>query len=119
MKEMKHEGLEEECPETTEWASPFVLVRKTDNSWRFCIDFRQVNSLTKKSSHPLPRIEDLIDGLEGSKRFPSLDIRSAYYQIGIHPEDQLKATFVVPGWPPHSFKKMPFGLTGAPSTFQA
>jgi len=119
MREPKKDGLIKECPEDSEWASPIVLVKKKDGSWRFCIYYRAINSLSRKSSYPLPRIEDLIDGLEGANRFCSLDIRSAYYQIGIHPDDQLKTTFVVPGWATHYFERMPFGLTGAPVTFQA
>jgi len=119
MKEMKDGGFIQPCTAESEWASPIVLVRKKNDSWRFCVDFRKLNSVTKKSSHPLPRIEDTIDGLTGFEFFHLLDIRSAYYQIGLTPGDELKTIFVVPGYPPNHFTRMPFGLCGAPATFQA
>jgi len=67
----------------------------------------------------LPSIEDTIDGLAEFNFFHSLDIKSASYQVGLAPGDELKTAFVVLGYAPHYFTRMPFGLCGAPSTFQA
>lgn len=55
------------------WSSPVVLVRKRDGSWRFCVDFRKVNAVTKKDVHPLPRMDDIMDKLQGSRFFTTLD----------------------------------------------
>jgi len=67
-------------------------------SFPIFIDYRVVNRLTKKSSHPLPRIEDTIEALAEAKYLHSLDIRSAHWQVPVAPEDQDKTAFVVPGW---------------------
>jgi transposase InsO family protein len=99
------------------WASPVVLVRKKDNTWRFCIDFRKVNGITKKDSYPLPRIDDALDTLYGSSYFSSIDLRSGYWQIPMKPDDKEKTAFLTPDGLYH-FNVMPFGLCNAPATFE-
>ena len=76
---------------------------------RFCVDFRRLNQGTRKSAHPLPRTDDTLRGLSGEKFFTALGIKSAYHQVGVHPDDQAKTAFVVPGHGVHKFVKMPFG----------
>jgi hypothetical protein len=56
------------------WASPVVLLRKKDGEWRFCVDYRRLNSITTKDVHPLPRIDDALSRLEGSQYFSTFDI---------------------------------------------
>ena len=53
-------------PSLSPWSSPIVLVKKKDGSTRFCIDFRQLNSITKKGAQPIPRIDDTLDSLSGA-----------------------------------------------------
>ena len=67
------------------FSSPVVFIRKKDDSLRMCVDYRQLNSLTVKNKYPLPRIDDLLDQLQGSKVFTSLDLTSGYHQIRILP----------------------------------
>ena len=68
-------------PSKSPWASPIVLVPKKDGSLRFCVDFRQLNALTKKDVYPLPRVEDILDTLGDAKYFTSLDLASGYWQV--------------------------------------
>ena len=99
------------------WLSPVVLVRKKDNTVRFCCDFRILNSITTPDVHPIPRMEELLDDLSGGRYFTVLDSRSAYWTIPVDPEDRPKTAFT-DGQRLFQWKRMPFGLSTAPSTFQ-
>ena len=104
-------------PVSTEWASPVVLVPKKDGSLRFCVHYRRLNAKTVADSYPLPRMDDCIDSLGDTAVFTTLDCNSGYWQIPVAPEDRDKTTFTT-----HmgTFRhlRMPFGLKGAPATFQ-
>ena len=81
-------------PAREDWASNIVLTAKKDRSWRFCIDYRQSNSETKRDLFPLPRIDACLDALSQAVWFSTLDFRSGYYQVGLNSEDARKTTFI-------------------------
>ena len=99
------------------YSSPMVCARKRDSSLRLCIDYRKLNNKTVKNGEPIPRIQDTLDGLAGSQWFSVLDQGKAYHQGVVSEECKQQTAFVTPSglceW-----NKIPFGLTGAPSTFQ-
>ena len=85
---MKSQGVIEESD--SPWSSPVVLVRKKDGNLRFCIDYRRLNDVTKKDCFPLPRIDVTLDTLAGAQWFSTLDMKSGYWQVALHPEDKEK-----------------------------
>lgn len=99
------------------WASPMVVVKKKDGTFRICIDFRKVNDVTVKDVFPLPRIQEVVDRLSGCNWISTFDMASGYWQIAMDERDQQKTAFIC-----HAglfeWTVMPFGLTNAPATFQ-
>lgn len=124
----QHEIIKEEVDKMLEkgiihpsyscWASPVVLIPKKNNAgYRFCVDFRKLNTLTKRDSYPLPKIDELIDSVNEMVYFSCLDQSSGYWQIPLKEEDKEKSAFCT-----HSglweFNFLPFGVTNGPLTFQ-
>ena len=100
------------------YASPVVLIRKPNGQIRFCIDFRKLNSKTKRYAYALPRINEMFDSLYGARWFSSLDIKSAYWQVEVEEADKEKTAFTVGPLGFYVCNRMPFGLSNAPATFQ-
>ena len=104
-------------PSASPWASPVMMVKKKDGTHHFCIDYRQLNAVTKADTYPLPRIDDLLDQLGQCHYFTALDLASGYWQIRMSPRSREKTAFVTPQGL-YEFLVMPFVLTNAPSVFQ-
>ncbi|KAJ8364905.1 hypothetical protein SKAU_G00137360 [Synaphobranchus kaupii] len=96
VKEMAAAGVIE--PSDSPWAAPVVLVQKKSGEWRFCVDYRRLNSATTKDSYPLPRIDEALDHISGSSWFSSLDLRSGYWQRAGVATDPSKVA-AVRDWP--------------------
>ena len=93
-----------------------LIPTRTVTGWRECIDYRKLNTATRKNHFPLPFIDQMLDRLAGHPHFCFLDGYSGYNQIAIAPEDQEKTTFTCP-YGTFYFRRMPFGLCNAPATF--
>ena len=112
---MLKQGLIE--PSHGDWSSNIVLVLQKDKSYRFCLDYRQLNRVSQKDVYPLPKIDASLDALAGSSWFSTLDLRSGYYQVPLNPKDAHKTAFVARSgyW---QWRVLPTGLCNSASTFQ-
>ena len=112
---MLKQGVIEPCQ--SEYASNVVLAKKKDGTLRCCIDYRQLNDLTRKHSYPLPSMSQSLDALSGSRYFTTVDLRSGYHQLSMNPADSDKTAFITRRGI-FRFRTMPFGLCNAVATFQ-
>ena len=113
--DMEREGIIERS--SSEWAFPIVLVKKKDGSLRMCVDYRRLNAITDADAYPMPRVDDMIDALGKAKYITTLDLARGYWQVPVQEESRSRTAFPTP-FGLFQFRVMPFGLHGAPATFQ-
>ena len=106
------------CEESkSPYSSAVVLVKKGDGTWRFCVDFRKLNAITKKDAYPLPRIDETLEKMGNALYFTSLDMGSAFWQIELTKRAKELTAFVTSKGQ-FQWNRMPFGLCNATATFQ-
>ena len=103
--------------EDSKWVSPVVVTPKKNGKWWVCVDYKPLNTTTKRYHFPLPFQEEILNEVAGHERYTVCDGYLGYFQISIVEEDQKKTTFITP-WGCFSYRVMPFGFTNAPVTFQ-
>ena len=104
-------------PSNSPWSSPSALAPQKDGDYRFCVDFRRLNAVTREDAYPMPRADEIFDKLGGARYFTTLDLASGYWQVSVNEED-IEKTAITVGSNHYEFTVIPFGLTNAPATFQ-
>ncbi|XP_063060131.1 uncharacterized protein LOC134453222 [Engraulis encrasicolus] len=115
VKKMLELGVIEESKSA--WASPIVLVPKPDGSVRFCNDYRKLNEVSEFDAYPMARVDDMVDALGQARFLTTLDLTKGYWQVPLTTAAKEKTAFATPGGL-YQYTRLPFGLHGAPATFQ-
>ena len=115
VQEMLAQGLVQHS--TSPYGAPVLLVKKPDGTWRFCVDYRALNAITVRNAHALPRIDDLLDRIQGAKYFSSMDLLQGFYQMPLPEHDRPKTAFKTT-FGHFEFRVVAMGLCNAPSVFQ-
>ncbi|KAL0148421.1 hypothetical protein M9458_056231 [Cirrhinus mrigala] len=125
--EARRQAIEEEVqemlklgviePSRSPWSSPIVMVLKPDGTLCFCNDFRRLNEVSQFDGCPMPRVDELLDRLGRARYISTLDLTKGYWQVPLTPTAKEKTAFTTPSghW---QYRSLPFGLHGAPATFQ-
>ncbi|CAF1488885.1 unnamed protein product [Adineta steineri] len=104
-------------PSHSPWSSPVILLKKPNGEFRFIVDYRKLNAITRKDSYPQPTTEELLQRLGGHKWFTKLDLKAGYFQIPIQDCDKEKTAFCTQDGL-YQFEVLSMGLMNAPPTFQ-
>ncbi|KAI2645187.1 Retrovirus-related Pol polyprotein from transposon 17.6 [Labeo rohita] len=125
--EARRQAIEEEVqemlklgviePSRSPWSSPIVMVPKPDGTLCFCNDFRRLNEVSQFDGYPMPRVDELLDRLGRARYISTLDLTKGYWQVPLTQTAKEKTAFTTPSghW---QYRSLPFGLHGAPATFQ-
>ncbi len=103
-------------PSNSPWSFAMVAAPKKNGKIRWCVDYRQLNAVTRKDSFPLPQIEDNLARLAHSTVFSGIDGSGAFHVVKVRKQDRAKTAFSTP-FGLFQFQRMPFGLTNGPATY--
>jgi len=102
-------------PSNSPWSSPVCMVMK-NGSYRYCVDYRRMNSVTIKDAFPVPDVKDALDSLRGANYFATIDLLSGYWQLGMTQRAKERSAFCTRRGL-YQFTRLPFGLSNAPASF--
>ena len=105
-------------PSQSPWCNAVVLVRKKDGSLRFCIDFQHLNAKTKKDFYPLPRMQETMENMVGTRYFSCMDLKSGFWQVKMSEKARQFTAFTVGSMGMYEFLRMLYGLCNMPAIFQ-
>ena len=119
VKEYIKENLEKGfiTPSSAPYASPILFVQKKDEGLNFCVDYRKLNSLSKKNSYSIPLMQEIMAQLTGKKYFSRFNIVAAFNNLRMHPDSTEYTTFKTT-FGLYMYNVLPFGLSGGPGTWQ-
>ncbi len=109
-------GVLEICQES-EWAAPTFIIPKKNQQVSFISDFRRLNAALKRKPYPIPKIQDMLQKMQGLLYATALDLNMGYYTIRLNPDAQQLCTIVLP-WGKYRYKRLPMGVAGSPDSFQ-
>jgi hypothetical protein len=119
MKEYSEEHLKKGyiVPSEAPFASPVLFAKKPGGGWRFCVDYRKLNAITKKDRYPVPLIEETLGRLSKARIFTKLDVRHAFNRIRLKENVEDLTTFRT-RYGSYKYRVLPFGLCNGPASFQ-
>ena len=117
LKRMEALGVIRKVDQPTDWCAGMVVVPKSNNKVRICVDLTKLNKSVCRERHILPSIEQTLAQVKGAKIFSRLDANSGFWQIKLSPKSALLTTFITPSGR-FCFNRLPFGITSAPEYYQ-
>lgn len=103
-------------PGNSDYASPVVVIPKKDGSYRVCIDYRKLSKKTIKDRYPTPIMEDVLDALQSSRVFSTIDLKNGYFHVAVNEKSQKYLSFITP-MGQYIPLKTPFGCCNSPAVF--
>ena len=114
---MEQDKVISKVSEPTEWCSGLVVVPKSNNDIRLCVDLTPLNKAVRREVHPMASVDENLAKIQNSKYFSKLDANSRFWQIPLDPNSRLLTTFITP-FGRYCFNRLPFGISSAPEVFQ-
>ncbi|XP_064629303.1 uncharacterized protein K02A2.6-like [Lineus longissimus] len=118
IRELIEQDVIEPVEEPTPWVSPIVVVPKSSGDVRLCMDMRRVNEAIVRERHPIPTMDEILQGMSKSNKFSKLDLRWGYHQLELHVESRKAMTFAVSNCGLYRYKRLPFGVNAASELYQ-